>query len=75
MKGKEELSLDALEFVIGGMMNKQAISEDELGGPNPTGNVVYKTQCPKCLKLFTLNSFSTSEFESVHVAKCLGPDT
>ena len=75
MKGKEELNLDALEFVIGGMMNKQAISDDQMGGSNPTGNIVNKIQCPKCLKSFTLNTFSTSEFESIHVAKCLGPDT
>ena len=73
MKGKKELSLDELEFVIGGMMNHQAI--DNLGGPNQTANVVNKIQCPKCLKYFTLNTFSTSEFESIHVDKCLGPDT
>ena len=75
MKGKEELSLDALEFVTGGMMNKQALSEDELGGSNSIGNVKYTIQCPKCLKSFTLNSLSTSEFEDIHVANCFGPDT
>ena len=75
MKGKEELNLGALEFVIGGMMDRQAISEDELGGPNPTGNITNIVQCPKCFKSFTINSFSTSEFESIQVAKCLGPDT
>ena len=70
MKGKEELSLDTLEFVIGGISSKQ-LSEN--GGPVPMvkGNCM-QIQCPKCLKLFQLSSFSDSDFQKVHVDNCTG---
>ena len=70
MKGKEELNLDALEFVIGGISSKQLI---EKGGPVPMvkGNCM-QIQCPKCLKWFQLSSFSDSEFQKAHVDNCTG---
>ena len=70
MKGKEELSLDALEFVTGGISSKQLI---ETGGPVAIvkGNCM-QIQCPKCLKLFQLSSFGDSEFQKVHVDNCTG---
>ena len=70
MKGKEELNLDALEFVIGGISSKQL---SEKGGPVPMvkGNCM-QIQCPKCLKWFQLSSFSDSEFQKAHVDNCTG---
>ena len=69
MKGKEELSLDALEFVIGGISSKQL---SETGGSVATIGNCMQIQCPKCFKMFQLSSFSDSEFQKVHVDNCTG---
>ena len=67
MKGKE-LSLDALEFVIGGIASKQL---SETGGPGAISGCM-QVQCPKCLKWFQISNFSDSEFQKVHVDNCTG---
>ena len=73
MKGKEELSLNALEFVIGGIQHKELLSSNEIGGANPPAmSLVYNVQCPKCLKTFTMSSYDNAEFERIHVDNCTG---
>ena len=69
MKGKEELSLDALEFVIGGIASKPL---SETGGSAATTGNCMQIQCPKCLKFFQISSFSDSEFQKAHVDNCTG---
>ena len=73
MKGKEELNLDALEFVTGGIQHKECLSDNEIGGANPSAmSFAYNVQCPKCHKTFSMSSFDNADFERIHVNNCTG---
>ena len=69
----EELSLDELELVTGGIMSKQLT--DAGGSAAATMNFSTQVQCPKCLKIFEYSGFDDTAFQQTHVAKCTGPET